>query len=204
MNDLKNTFDKVKLDESKAAEIRDKLIRKKGVNRAWLIPVVAVMTALIIVLTIPTARDTVIGAMAFNDYTLITANGVTVKHYYNPLTGKETWEYIDPGIDYSQVKDGRLYLVIGDEWMDVTDYCSASEYYLYEIDHEDGSKELIFIGGTPDEAHGCKHYGWYELAYDPNGFLIMSGGHIESLNKNNSGWLDKVHEDYDSWLGSNV
>ena len=52
MNDLKNTFDKVKLDESKAAEIRDKLIRKKGVNRAWLVPVVAVMTALIIVLTI--------------------------------------------------------------------------------------------------------------------------------------------------------
>ena len=80
----------------------------------------------------------------------------------------------DKEVDLVRVKEGRLYLVLGDEWTDITDKCSATKYYRHEIVHEDGVKEVILIGGVP-ERH---KYGWIEIIYDSEGKTRLGVYHI--------------------------
>ena len=52
------------------------------------------------------------------------------------------------------------------------DYSSHEDYYRYEIRHENGSREVILIGGTPD------NYGWWGLLFDAEGKYCWNHGNI--------------------------
>lgn len=74
---------------------------------------------------------------------------------------------------YALVENGRLYFVLGNIKTDVTDQCSETSYYRYEIVNSDGSRNVIFVGGTVVD------YGWVELIFDNTGKYItnsMGGG----------------------------
>ena len=49
---------------------------------------------------------------------------------------------------------------------------SAEDYYRYEIKNEDGSREVILVGGTPD------NYGWWGLLFDADGQYYWNHGNI--------------------------
>ena len=64
-------------------------------------------------------------------------------------------------------------MVVGDVKIDVTDQCSETEYYRYEIVKSNGYRNVIFVGGTVED------YGWVELIFDNTGKYItnsMGGG----------------------------
>lgn len=70
--------------------------------------------------------------------------------------------------DYVKVVNGRLYFVIDDIQIDVTDECSDTSYYRYEIKNADGSRNVIFVGGTIENA------GWVELIFDSEGKYVTN------------------------------
>lgn len=70
--------------------------------------------------------------------------------------------------DYIKVIDGRVYFVLGDIQIDVTDECGDTSYFRYEIKNADGSRNVIFIGGP------IENPGWVELIFDPEGKYITN------------------------------
>ena len=180
MNGLKATFNKVKLDDTKSNEIRSKLMNGKTVSHMWLIPVAAVLSAMVIVMVIPSTRNIVVNAAEkiIQEFKIYTGNGDVIARVTDPDTGKTIVEYYfeDSSPSYARVKDGRLYFVLNDEWTDVTDICSETTYYRYEIKHEDGIREVIFVGGKV----GVNTYGWIEIIYDAEDNYVVSVGKIPS------------------------
>lgn len=179
MKEIKELFDKFELDENKTYEIRSELIHGKSSKHIWAIPVAAVAAALVIVMAIPYTRERVVNAaeQIFKQYKVTLSNGDEIAWGTDPDTGKEYYAGSYHGGHYNdcaQVKDDRLYLVVDGEWIDVTDKCSATKYYRYEIVHSDGVKEVIFIGGIP-EGH---RYGSLVFIYDPDGNYITSDNDI--------------------------
>ena len=173
MKDIKPTINKIRLDDAKSNEIRSKLMQKKGVTHMWMIPVAAVLTAIVVLMVIPYTRNAVVNAAEklFKNYEVRLLSGEDVGWGTDPDTGKEySWMHgnAQDQIALAEAKDGRLYMVLDDEWTDITDKCSGTEYYRYEVVHEDGVKEVIMIGGKP-EGH---RYGWILVVYDPDGTRI--------------------------------
>ena len=179
MKEIKTVFDKFDLDEEKSNEIRSKLVSEKHVSHVWLIPVAAVLAAMVMIMVIPVTRNKVVNAAEriFKYFHHDMVDGVEIEWGTDPDTGEEyQWaEYrSDKEVELVRVKEGRLYLVLGDEWTDITDKCSATKYYRHEIVHEDGVKEVILIGGVP-ERH---KYGWIEIIYDSEGKTRLGVYHI--------------------------
>jgi len=175
MKEIKTVFEKFELDEAKSDEIRAKLAARKSVSHVWVISVAAVLAAMGIIMVIPVTRNTVVNAAEkiFERFHLDMVNGDEVEWGTDPDTGKEyQWSSFssDKRVELARVKDGRLYLVLGEEWIDITDKCSATDYYRHEIVHEDGVKEVIVVGGVP-ETH---KYGWIVYLYDADGNSRMS------------------------------
>ena len=175
MKEIKTLFNKFELDETKSDEIRSNLISKRSASRVWLIPVVAVAAAMVMIMVIPAARETVVNAaerilLLFH---LDAANGDVIEWKIDPDTGETQQDMCFSTVnrvELARVKDGRLYLVLGEEWTDITDKCSATNYYRQEIVHEGGYKEVIVIGGVP-ETH---KYGWVVWFYDSEGICTIS------------------------------
>lgn len=70
--------------------------------------------------------------------------------------------------DYIKVTDDRVYFVLDDIQIDVTDECGDTSYFRYEIKNADGSRNVIFIGGTVENP------GWVELVFDPEGKYVTN------------------------------
>lgn len=70
--------------------------------------------------------------------------------------------------DYVKVINGRVYFVLGDIQIDVTDECGDTSYYRYEIKNDDGSRNVIFVGGPVENP------GWVELIFDSEGKYITN------------------------------
>ena len=62
--------------------------------------------------------------------------------------------------------DGRLYLVVNNENIDITDKCSYTKPYIYECTGEDGLRHCFIVGGDLDAI------GWSEFIFDTNGLPI--------------------------------
>jgi len=140
MKDIKPTINKIRLDDAKSNEIRSKLMQKKGVTHMWMIPVAAVLTAIVVLMVIPYTRNAVVNAAEklFKNYEVRLLSGEEVGWGTDPDTGKEySWMHgnAQDQIALAEAKDGRLYMVLDDEWTDITDKCSGTE-------------------GSPDSAHG--------------------------------------------------
>ena len=89
--------------------------------------------------------------------------------------------------------------MLGEEWTDITDKCSATEYYRYELVHEDGAKEVILVGGVPEKYK----YGWVIEIYDNEGnFMTVSNNipyssprYYPNCEAEDFEWVKKAYED---------
>ena len=84
--------------------------------------------------------------------------------------------------EYVKVINERLYFVLGDVQIDVTDECSDTSYYRYEIKNADGSRNVIFIGGT------VENVGWVELIFDSDGNYVTNRMQL----KGDDNWSDQA------------
>ena len=64
------------------------------------------------------------------------------------------WIMWDAGQEYCFVRDGRILLTLDGKTRDITKKCSDTDYYSWERTYEDGTRQLILVGGTP-KAAGC-------------------------------------------------
>lgn len=65
--------------------------------------------------------------------------------------------------DPAQVRNGRVYFVLDGSGLDITEYCTRSTYYQYERMNDDGSRDVVLVGGDPDDL------GWAEFVWAPDG-----------------------------------
>ena len=181
---MKDTFDKVIMDESRQEEIRAGLMKKKKAKKTWLAPVAAVAAAIAIIMIVPGTREIIVKA-AETIYSTFTSNfnNLNVSIDETSFTGRDgsqihrvsatyTFDDVEP---WGQVKDGRLYFVLDGKWEDITDKCSASEVFRYEKVDENGYKITLFVGGTPDD------YGWGQIVRNPKGELIEGFAVIDNV-----------------------
>ena len=172
---MRDTFDKVVMDETRREDIRAGLMKKRKAKKTWLAPVAAIAAAIAIIMIVPGTREFVVKAAetlygsfksSFNNLNIeieetsySESDGVQVYRittYYDFLNA-EPW---------AQVKDGRLFFVLNGKSTDITDKCSEEEYYCFEQKSENGYKTSLFVGGTPED------YGWGQLVWNPQGELI--------------------------------
>lgn len=170
-NQFKSTYSKIRIDDGRRTEIEAVIGRKKNKNAVWIRSSLAVAGLIAVLFVIPATRTEIVNA-ASRIISVITANGqeITVEQRTNESVAVVN-DVDEKG--YALVENGRLYFVLGDIKTDVTDQCSETSYYRYEIVNSDGSRNVIFVGGTVVD------YGWVELIFDNTGKYItnsMGGG----------------------------
>ena len=172
---MKDTFDKVVMDEARQQEIRSELMGKKSAKKTWLAPVIAIAAAITVIMIVPGTREIVVKA-AEKIYGTFTAtfNNLSIsieETSYTRSDGGEVYR-INTTYDFGnfepwgQVKDGRLYFVLDGKWEDVTDKCVDDNYFRYEQEGENGYKTIFYVGGTPDS------FGWGQVVRKEDGEVI--------------------------------
>ncbi len=190
---MKDTFDKVVMDETRQEEIRAGLMVKKRAKKTWIAPVAAVAAAIAVIMLVPGTRSAVVKAAEtlyatftskFNnltvsvDETSFSENGVQV----HKISAQYDFSNYEP---WAQVKDGRLYFVLNGKWTDITDKCSAKEAFYFEQTEKNGYKTILFVGGTPDD------YGWGQIIRNPNGEMVEGMAFIDDINSEPE-WLKSI------------
>lgn len=194
MNDL---FDDLVMDKEKKDQMRDTLRQTKAAKNTPLIVMGAVAAAIALVMVIPFTRTAIVSAAEKLIEQFTTHNGTHVEISVEPdqthvsidydkigpineirMVNGEDQSYIgirsseNPSSDYAQLIDGRIYFVLDGKKTDVTDKVSDKDFFRHEIRNKDGSREVIFIGGTPDK------FGWWSLYFNANGNYIFNQGTI--------------------------
>ena len=180
----RSTFDQVKLSEETAARMRERLAvasspkevlpMKKHLWRT--IPVAAVLIAAL-----------VCTAFAYGDQILWQLQ-MLVGGTVTSGTDEEGNRFVHMTASGDsapvEVKDGRIYFVRGDTREDITDQCSEERYFSYEETTEDGARQVLVIGGTPEQV------GYVNFAWMPGGSFASSG------EAEDAPWLRQAYADY--------
>ena len=67
------------------------------------------------------------------------------------------------GREVCVVRDGRILFLCWEEEIDVTDRCGEGEYYAWEYTYDNGIRQLVLVGGTPEAA------GWLYVYFFTDG-----------------------------------
>lgn len=170
-NKFKSTYGKIRIDEGRRTEMEAIIGSKKNKNAIWIRSSLAVAGLIAVLFIIPATRTEIVNA-ASRIISVFTANGNEITVEQLPNESVAVVNKVDEK-GYALVENGRLFFVLGDIKTDVTDQCSETNYYRYELVNSDGSKNVIFVGGTVED------YGWVELIFDNTGKYItnsMGGG----------------------------
>ena len=171
-------MDKVVMDETKKKEIRQSLLKKKTAKHTWVKVTATIAAAIAALMIVPFTRNTILQAAENLYSTFKGKNGGEINLVIDESNQIISAEY-NLGTDYVQVIDNRMYLVIDGDLTDITDQCSESEYYRYEIKNDDGTYELIYVGGTIDD------FGWLDVIIKPKYLdnrtvaTYFTGGHAD-------------------------
>ena len=165
-NRFKSTYDKIQINGGRKTEIEAVIGKTKNKGKAWIGTLAAVAAALVVLMIIPATRTQIVNA-ATNLIRVFTAGGQEITVEQHPDESVVSIDY-DENKSYSLVENGRLYLVVGDVKIDITDQCSETDYYRYEIVNNNGSRNVIIIGGT------INNPGWVELIFDASGNYVTN------------------------------
>lgn len=78
------------------------------------------------------------------------------------------------GADVVRIKDDRMYFIVNNEEIDITDLCSEETAFVYVLEDQTGILHYFIVGGTADD------WGYEEILADPgdgSGLPRMIGGH---------------------------
>lgn len=169
-NRFKSTYGKIKIDDGRRTEMEAVIGRKRSKNAIWIRSSLAVVGLIAVLFVIPATRTEIVNA-ASRIISVFTANGQEITVEQRPNESVVVVNDADEK-EYALVENGRLYFVLGDIKTDVTDQCSETSYYRYELVNSDGSRNVIFVGGTVDNP------GWIELIFDAAGNYVTNNMRI--------------------------
>lgn len=159
---MKNTIDKIVMDEAKKEEIRKELLKGRKKNYTWVKVAASVAAVAAALMIVPVTRNTILQAAENVISTFKSKTGTEIKVVMdenNDIVSAEVKEGAD---EYIEVIDDRIFFKIDGTSTDITDQCSDTDFFRYESQNDDGSYNLIYIGGTPSE------YGWIEIIIIPD------------------------------------
>lgn len=163
---IKNVFDKVAMDEDKMVEIRNGLNRKRHLPM-WTRAVACMAICVATLLVIPSTRTMIVNAAEKIVQIFHTADGGEV--IFEEKDNELLFTISDPEYSsYVDVSGDRIYMTVDNKKIDVTEYCDKESYYRYEIVNDDGSRSVLFIGGSLEKA------GFVELLFDKNGKYVFN------------------------------
>ena len=136
-NQFKSTYSKIKIDDSRRTEMETVIGSKKNKNAIWIRSSLAVAGLIAVLFIIPATRTEIVNA-ASRIISVFTANGQEITVEQLPNESVVVVNEVDEK-GYARVENDRLYLVVGDVKIDVTDQCSETEYYRYEIVKSNGN-----------------------------------------------------------------
>lgn len=171
-NLIKTTFDKLEMDSEAKMTIKNNLLHARKRNYTWMRYAACAATFIAVLFMIPTTRAAIVNAAEYLTRIFHSADGAEIIYEETDNMVKFSFEISDTG--YTEISDGRLYFVLGDVREDVTDLCSESTYYRYELANSDGSKSVIFVGGTVTDN------GWIELLFDADGNYVFGKRKVHS------------------------
>ena len=99
--------------------------------------------------------------------------------------------------DPVMISDNRMFFVVNDENIDITDQISQQEAFHYEYDDEDGNTHIWLVGLTSDDP---ENYGYAEYIMSPDG--TWKGGYSARVNIDADGstaarWLENAKGELD-------
>lgn len=171
-NLIKTTFDKLEMDSEAKMTIRNNLLHARKRNYTWMRYAACAAAFIAVLFVVPPTRAAIVNAAEYLTYIFHSADGAEIIYEKTDNMVKFSFEISDT--EYTEVSDGRLYFVLGDVREDVTDLCSESTYFRYELANSNGSKSVIFIGGTVTDN------GWIELLFDADGNYVFGKGKVHS------------------------
>ena len=155
---MKDTFDKVVMDETRQEEIRAGLMKKRKAKTTWLAPVAAIAAAIAVIMIVPSTRKVVVNAAS----SIIAA--ITVNHNDSTIKVVQEHEFYEEddinrfrtlieidsenGYSYAQEKDGRKYFVLDGKWTD-DDYPRYPDDSIAYFKGKDFDYILSYFTGAP-------------------------------------------------------
>lgn len=181
---IKEVFDKVSMDEDKMGEIRNRLDKKRQFPM-WTKAVACVAIGIAVLFAIPSTRAMMAYAADRIIHIFHTADGGQVIYEETDSSLEFTVNYTEDS--YVEIADGRIYMTVDDKKIDVTNDCDKESYYRYEIAHDDGSKSVIFVGGSLEKA------GYVELLFDKDGKYVFNKMNVPVCEDGNTEpWADNA------------
>ncbi len=106
--------------------------------------------------------------------------------------GAETIVYVhtDDLTEPVSFENGRMYFIVNDEHIDITDQVSETQPYLYQFTDEEGVLHDWIIGKNGPE---LEHYGYAEYLHPADG--TWTRGYVARTNNNAAPWLDRAKEE---------
>lgn len=180
----RSTFDQVKLSEETAARMRERLAAASSPKEVlpmkkhlWrTIPVAAVLIAAL-VCTAFAYGDQILWQLQMLVGGTVTSGTDEEGNRFVNMTASDDSAPVE-------VQDGRIYFVRGDTREDITDQCSEERYFSYDETTEDGARQVLVIGGTPEQV------GYVNFAWMPGGSFASSG------EAEDAPWLRQACADY--------
>lgn len=83
----------------------------------------------------------------------------------NHFTSMETGFVKEP----VEIRNGRIYFILDELDLDITEYCTKETYYQYERIDNEGNRNIVIVGGMPD------NLGWAEFVWAIDGTTGISG-----------------------------
>lgn len=199
---MKETWNKIVMDDKKKEAIRKSLISVTNRSHTWIKVVASVAAVVAAVMIIPFTRNKILTAAESLFYRITGKNGMEIQFVQDDEGKVVSGTLTNPGSDFVCVKDNRLYLTINGESTDITDQCSESDFYYQKFANDDGTYSLIYAGGTISE------YGWIEVLITPNfeidetgkehaAAIILPGGCAHTEERKHE-WDRKARADSDS------
>ncbi len=182
---VQDTFHKITMDETKKEEIRTAIGESRKRNYTWLKCVAGAAACMAILLGVPATRQAIVHAADYVRQIFHTADGGGVEY---ESTGNELRFSIATGDrEYVRIENDRIYLTVGEEKIDVTEACGEDSYYRYEQVNADGSRSVIFVGGTAEDV------GWVELLFDADGNYVFNQMKVPTDEAGMAaGWVNKA------------
>ena len=89
-----------------------------------------------------------------------------------------------------RIENGRMFFIVNDEHLDITDQVSETQPYIYHYSDEEGVVHYWIIGKNGPEP---EHYGFAEYLQPPEG--EWTAGYVARTNNNSAPWLDRANEE---------
>lgn len=180
----KSAFDK--LEVSNEEELLDNILsaRYKGgktIYKRTIVAVAAVATFVFMMMVIPTTRAGIVKAAEYIQKMFTSAKGDNIIVEERDDSISVTYDSSAFAEDkYMEISGDRIYFVLNDIRIDITDKCSKTTYFRYDYLAPSGMTHIIFVGGSID------NLGWAEFIFDEDGNYINNLMSIPS----GSDWLD--------------